>query len=63
MRRAVGAFEAMGLSVIPSTFAFKPPATGSLWTRLRPSQGGLVQSDWAMCEYMARAYYWLQGWL
>jgi uncharacterized SAM-binding protein YcdF (DUF218 family) len=63
MHRAVGTFEAMGLSVIPSAFAFKPPATGSLWTRLRPSQGALVQSNWATYEYLARAYYWVQGWL
>jgi uncharacterized SAM-binding protein YcdF (DUF218 family) len=63
MHRAVGTFEATGLSVIPSTFAFRPPATGLLWEQLRPSQGALVQSDWAMYEYMARAYYWLQGWV
>ena len=63
MHRAVGTFEALGFSVIPSVSAFKSPERGTLWERLRPSRGALLQSDWAVYEYMARVYYWLQGWL
>jgi uncharacterized SAM-binding protein YcdF (DUF218 family) len=63
MHRAVGTFEALGFSVAPSVSAFKAPETDSMWARLRPNRGALVQSDWAMYEYLARVYYWLQGWL
>ena len=63
MHRAVGTFEALGFSVIPSVSAFRSPERGTLWERLRPSRGALLQSDWAVYEYMARVYYWLQGWL
>jgi len=63
MGRAVGTFEALGFTVVPSVSAFKAPERGSLWERLRPSRGALLQSDWAVYEYLARVYYWLQGWL
>jgi len=63
MGRAVGTFEALGFTVVPSVSAFKAPERGSLWEQLRPSRGALLQSDWAVYEYLARAYYWLQGWL
>jgi hypothetical protein len=33
------------------------------WHRLRPSINALRQSDWACYEYLARVYYWKQGWL
>jgi uncharacterized SAM-binding protein YcdF (DUF218 family) len=63
MSRAAGAFAALGFTVVPSVSAFRAPGPESLWERLRPSRSALVQSDWAVYEYVARAYYWLQGWL
>ncbi len=63
MSRAASTFVALGLTVVPSISAFKAPERGPLWERLRPSRGALLQSDWAVYEYLARAYYWLQGWV
>jgi uncharacterized SAM-binding protein YcdF (DUF218 family) len=63
MKRAIGSFEALGFPVVPSASAFRAPQAGSLWRRLQPSRGALLQSDWAVYEYLAQAFYWLQGWL
>lgn len=63
MARAVGTFEALGFTVVPSVSAFKAPQPASLAARLRPSRTALLQSDWAVYEYLARVFYWLQGWL
>lgn len=63
MNRAVGTFRALGFTVVPSVSAFKEPERGFWWERIRPSRGALLQSDWAVYEYLARVYYWLQGWL
>jgi uncharacterized SAM-binding protein YcdF (DUF218 family) len=63
MYRALGTFERLGFSVVPSVSAFKATERGPMWERLRPTRGALLQSDWAVYEYMARAYYWIQGWL
>ncbi|MBE3123590.1 MAG: YdcF family protein [Planctomycetes bacterium] len=62
MSRAVATFAALGFTVIPAVSAFKDPERRSVWERIRPSRGALLQSDWAVYEYLARAYYWLQGW-
>jgi uncharacterized SAM-binding protein YcdF (DUF218 family) len=63
MSRAVATFEALSFTVIPAVSAFKEPEQGSWWDRIRPSRGALLQSDWAVYEYLARAYYWLRGWV
>jgi uncharacterized SAM-binding protein YcdF (DUF218 family) len=63
MDRAVGTFEALGFAVVPSVSPFKAPEKKSLVERLGPSRGALLQSEWAVYEYMARAYYWMRGWL
>jgi uncharacterized SAM-binding protein YcdF (DUF218 family) len=63
MERAIGSFETLGFSVVPSVSAFRAQQAGSLWRRLKPSRGALLQSDWAVYEYLARAFYWLQGWI
>ncbi len=61
--RAASTFAALGFTVVPSVSAFKAPDRGSLFGRLRPSRGALLQSDWAVYEYLARGFYWLQGWV
>lgn len=63
MSRAVGTFEALGFTAIPAVSTFRAAVAESFWDRIRPSRGALLQSDWAVYEYLARAYYWLRGWL
>ena len=62
MNRAVPTFEALGFTVVPAVSAFKEPVRGSWWEQVRLSRGALLQSDWAVYEYLARVYYWLRGW-
>ena len=63
MSRAVGTFKGLGFTVVPAVSSFRSPAPESLWDRIRPSRGALLQSDWAVYQYLARVYYWLQGWM
>jgi uncharacterized SAM-binding protein YcdF (DUF218 family) len=62
MRRSMLAFEQQGLRPIPSPARLVPErsnATGWLW----PSGQWLWVADDAFYEWLARGYYWWQGWL
>jgi uncharacterized SAM-binding protein YcdF (DUF218 family) len=62
MRRSMLAFEQQGLHPIPSPARLIPErsySTGWLW----PSEMWLSVSDDAIYEWLARGYYWWQGWL
>jgi uncharacterized SAM-binding protein YcdF (DUF218 family) len=63
MPRAAAAFRGLGLEPVPSVSRFAIATAPQLWARLRPSINALRQSDWACYEYLARVYYWTQGWL
>jgi uncharacterized SAM-binding protein YcdF (DUF218 family) len=62
MRRSMLAFEQQGLHPIPST---SPLVTERTTPRsvLLPSDMWLRISDSALYEWIARGYYWWQGWL
>jgi uncharacterized SAM-binding protein YcdF (DUF218 family) len=64
MVRALRAFKAQGTQPIPSASSYTsvPEAAGWL-DRLRPTRAALIQSDWAVYEYLARIYYLAQGWI
>jgi uncharacterized SAM-binding protein YcdF (DUF218 family) len=62
VRRSMLAFEQQGLHPIPSPARLVPErssATGWLW----PSEQWLSVADDAFYEWLARGYYWWQGWL
>jgi uncharacterized SAM-binding protein YcdF (DUF218 family) len=63
MPRARATFRELGLDPVPCVSRFAIATHPSLWQRLRPSINALRQSDWACYEYLARIYYWWQGWL
>jgi uncharacterized SAM-binding protein YcdF (DUF218 family) len=56
MPRAVWAFEAMGLEVVPAPMAFLPEAPAD-FRQLIPSAGGLAMGYYASYEWLARAWY------
>lgn len=64
IRRAIGAFEAVGLEPVASP---AEPAVGDASQRSQvawlPSLDALQASVTAGREYLAIAYYWLRGWL
>jgi uncharacterized SAM-binding protein YcdF (DUF218 family) len=61
MRRSMLAFEQQGLHPTPSPAALVPERAGraALW----PTGLGLSITDDAIYEWLARAYYWWNGWL
>ena len=60
MRRAMGAFRAVGLDAIP---AIAPPiGAPSDWDDWRPSAGTLAESNAIAREVVGIPYYWLRGW-
>jgi uncharacterized SAM-binding protein YcdF (DUF218 family) len=62
MRRSILAFEQQGLHPIPSPSQLVPDgSTGG--SALLPSDLWLRVGDAALYEWMARGYYWWQGWL
>lgn len=63
MPRANASFRDLGLDPLPSVSVFAVPTPPGFWHRLHPSLNALRQSDWACYEYLARLYYWKQGWL
>jgi|WetSurMetagenome_2_1015567.scaffolds.fasta_scaffold244356_1 uncharacterized SAM-binding protein YcdF (DUF218 family) len=63
MPRAAATFRERGLQPVPSVSTFAMGNAPTIWHRLQPSLGALRQSDWACYEYLARVYYWYQGWL
>jgi uncharacterized SAM-binding protein YcdF (DUF218 family) len=63
MPRANASFRDLGLQPVPSVSLFAMAGADGAWHRLRPSINALRQSDWACYEYLARVYYWKQGWL
>lgn len=63
MPRARATFRDLGLDPVPSVSRFAMGDPSTLWQRLRPSINALRQSDWACYEYLARIYYWWQGWI
>lgn len=63
MPRARATFRERGLDPIPSVARYAMAWHPSFWQQLRPSINALRQSDWACYEYLARLYYWWQGWL
>lgn len=63
MPRAAASFRRLGLVPVPSVPAITMSAPPTAWGRLRPRLAALQQSDWACYEYLARVYYWKQGWL
>jgi uncharacterized SAM-binding protein YcdF (DUF218 family) len=63
MPRARATFRELGLQPVPSVSRLVMATHPSFWQALRPSMNALRQSDWACYEYLARIYYWSQGWL
>ena len=63
MPRARATFREQGLEPVPSVAPRRMATAPGLLQRLRPSLNALRQSDWACYEYLARIYYWKQGWL
>jgi uncharacterized SAM-binding protein YcdF (DUF218 family) len=63
MPRANATFKELNLQPVPAVSMFAMATPPGLWHRLRPSINALKQSDWACYEYLARIYYWKQGWL
>jgi uncharacterized SAM-binding protein YcdF (DUF218 family) len=63
MPRARATFRDLGLQPIASVAKYAMAYHPSLWQRLRPSINALRESDWACYEYLARVYYWWQGWI
>jgi uncharacterized SAM-binding protein YcdF (DUF218 family) len=62
MRRSILAFEQQGLHPIPSPSPLVPERSRGRSLPL-PSDLWLSIADSAMYEWLARGYYWWQGWL
>jgi uncharacterized SAM-binding protein YcdF (DUF218 family) len=62
MARATSTFRDVGLDPIPSVATFIMPPPPGLMYWIRPNINSLRQADWGCYEYMARLYYWFQGW-
>ena len=62
MGRAAAAFRAEGVDPVAAPSVPRLATAPGLLHRLRPSLNALRQSDWACYEYLARLYYWAQGW-
>jgi uncharacterized SAM-binding protein YcdF (DUF218 family) len=62
MRRSILAFEQQGLHPIPSPSQLVPDGSAG-GSALLPSDLWLRIGDAALYEWMARGYYWWQGWL
>jgi uncharacterized SAM-binding protein YcdF (DUF218 family) len=62
MRRAMGAFRAVGLQPIASPSGEIPAASPAGLRRLLPSLDSLSASTFTIREYMALGYYALRGW-
>ena len=62
MARASSTFREQGLDPVPSVATFAVTTPPGFIHRLRPSLNALRQSDWGVYEYLARFYYWIQGW-
>jgi uncharacterized SAM-binding protein YcdF (DUF218 family) len=63
MPRARATFRELGLQPLAAVSRIEMDPHASFWQALRPSIDALRQSDWACYEYLARVYYWSQGWL
>ena len=63
MPRARASFRELGLQPIASVARYAMIDHPRFWPQLRPSINALRQSDWACYEYLARIYYWTQGWI
>jgi uncharacterized SAM-binding protein YcdF (DUF218 family) len=61
MRRALGAFRAVGLRPIPAV-AQEFERTKPLSTWILPSEEGLAIASGNAHEVIGLAYYWLRGW-
>jgi len=62
MRRALAAFQAVGLQPVPSPAHDNAVASVSGLQALLPSLDSLSASSFVLREYMALAYYSLRGW-
>jgi uncharacterized SAM-binding protein YcdF (DUF218 family) len=62
MRRSMRAFEQQGMHPIPSPSPLVPDRS-TLRSRLLPSDLWLQIGDAALYEWLARGYYWWNGWL
>ena len=62
MRRAVGAFRAAGIKVIPAPSRDQDGEMQSWRMRLLPSDAGLQESADVAHELAGLVYYWLKGW-
>ena len=62
MRRSMLAFEQQGLHPIPSPSSLAPEHSEQRSAFL-PSDYWLQVGDAALYEWIARGYYWYQGWL
>jgi uncharacterized SAM-binding protein YcdF (DUF218 family) len=63
MPRASAAFRELGFQPVASVSLYAVGTPPGFWHRLRPGVSALRQSDWACYEYLARIYYWYEGWL
>ena len=63
MRRALAAFQAVGLQPVPSPAGGTPPSSVTGLGRVLPSFDSLGASTFALREYMALGYYALRGWI
>jgi uncharacterized SAM-binding protein YcdF (DUF218 family) len=63
MRRSMLAFEQQGLHPIPSPSQLVPDRRSAGRNPLLPSDLWLSIGDSALYEWLARGYYWWQGWL
>jgi uncharacterized SAM-binding protein YcdF (DUF218 family) len=63
MPRARATFRELGFDPVASVAKYAIAWHPSLLERLSPGINALRQSDWACYEYLARIYYWWEGWL
>jgi uncharacterized SAM-binding protein YcdF (DUF218 family) len=63
MRRALGAFRAVGLHPIPSASAQHSETSSAAQRRLLPDENALHASQMAFREMLALGYYAVRGWL
>jgi uncharacterized SAM-binding protein YcdF (DUF218 family) len=63
MRRALGAFRAVGLHPIPSASAQHSETSSAAQRRLLPNENALHASQMAFREMLALGYYAVRGWL
>lgn len=61
--RALAVFEALGLHPVPSVSAWRSEGLPDRLWQVLPSTSSLFNSQSAMREYLALAYYWSRGWL